>query len=75
MILNNNNINWDHYLTCRLPPQVKRVFFYVFSLFVYLNRNVYFANNIVCQREEIKPEKNLQKLMYVRSHVDFIVEL
>ncbi len=20
---NNNNINWDHYLTCRLPPQVK----------------------------------------------------
>ena len=26
MILNNNNnnINWDHYLTCRLPPQVKR---------------------------------------------------
>ncbi len=21
---NNNNINWDHYLTCRLPPQVKR---------------------------------------------------
>ncbi len=26
MILNNNNnnINWDHCLTCRLPPQVKR---------------------------------------------------
>ncbi len=21
---NNNNINWDHYLTCLLPPQVKR---------------------------------------------------
>ncbi len=24
---NNNNINWDHYLTCRLPPQVKTGFY------------------------------------------------
>ena len=24
MILNNNNINWDQYFTCRLPPQVKK---------------------------------------------------
>ncbi len=23
MTLNNNNINWVYYLTCRLPPQVK----------------------------------------------------
>ncbi len=28
MILNNNNINWDHYLTCRLPPQEKRTKFW-----------------------------------------------
>ena len=28
---NNNNMKFDHYLTCRLPPQVKREFFQVTS--------------------------------------------